>query len=150
VEPSPFYRQHVALDAPEINGSSFRPFWRIRTHLDQLALDGTISHAEWLAARQFHRWAAIVLAGAWGSQSLDRTDAAPIADSLILARRIDARDALHRVRSELGPVAFALLEAHIVNDETWRQIARRFAVTPPTARKWVIIALRALVGTIRT
>jgi hypothetical protein len=150
LEPSRFYRQHVALDAPEIDTRSFRPYWRVRTRLDQLLIDRAISHLDWLAGVMFRIWAERALGAAYGGQSLSRADRSPIDFSLSAVRQIDARGRLHKIRADLGPIIFGLLELHVVEDRNWQDIARTLRCHPTTARKWTIDALRALAAAIWT
>jgi len=143
MEPSAFYRQHFALEAPEVDALSFRPFWRIRTRLDDLLHAGAITHREWFAGVMFRVFSETRYGAAYGSTSFDRVGGSPIRDNAS-ARRIDAGDRLNRVRAELGPDRIRLLEAHIVADANWRDIAEIWHVHPNTVRKWTIAALKAL------
>jgi hypothetical protein len=43
-------RQHGPVEPPKIDGTAFKPFWKARTRVDQLAAAGAISAAEWTAA----------------------------------------------------------------------------------------------------
>jgi hypothetical protein len=149
-EPSAFYKQHVALDAPQIDSRAFRPFWRVRTGLDALLLDGAISYIEWRAARLFRALCERVLSNTWRTQSFDRTAHSEFADALAITRRADAIGDLRRIRLAVGPVVFALLEAHVVNDEPWTRIARRFDVHRKTVRAWTIAAIKMLATVIFT
>jgi hypothetical protein len=58
-----------------------------------------------------------------------------------MARRISASAQLGQVRADLGPFAFWLLEACLVDDASWRYLGDRFGVDPKTVRAWTIAAL---------
>jgi hypothetical protein len=146
-QPSKFYRNHVALDAPAIDDESFRPYWRVRTRLDQLLLDRAISVVVWRAAASFRSLGEIVLAEAWQTRWLDQR-ASGFDYGMALARRADALDRLRDIRRDLGDFAFDLLEAHLVDNETWTALGRRYRVHPKTVRSWTIVALKALAAVI--
>ena len=44
--PGSFFRQHHEVEGPEVSARAFRPAWRVRTKLDQLALEGKITGFE--------------------------------------------------------------------------------------------------------
>lgn len=146
VGPSPYFRQHHAVEAPQIDGAAFRPFWKLRPRLEQLLIDRAISITEYRAGQIFRMLAEIVLAGDWPkSQWLGKTHANSRGGlDLAISRRADALNRLHAIRRELGPVGFALLEYHLVDDLSWRAIGARYCRDPKTVRAWTIAALRAL------
>lgn len=146
MEPSRFYRQHHAVEAPAIDAVEFRPFFRVRPKLEQLLLDRAISIIEYRAGQRFRALAEIVLAGDWpNAQWLDKTRVNGRGGlDLAISRRVDALNRLDAIRRALGPVGFALLEAHLVDDLTWRAIGARYRRDPKTVRAWTIVALRAL------
>lgn len=142
--PTDQYRQHHAVDVPKVDADSFRPFWRVRTRLDQLLLDRAITVPEWRAAIMLRTLAEIVLSASWRSTPLDRNEPSGIATGIAVARRLDAIDRLQQIQAALGGWAFGLLESHVVNDQTWVDIGARLNVHPKTARNWTILALKAL------
>lgn len=147
-EPSKFYQQHHAIDPPAIDAQSFRPYWRLRTRLDQLLLDGAISYPEWRAARLFRALCETALAGAFRTQSLNRGDGDPLGIALAATRRIDASRRLLAIRGHLGAPAAELLEKHLVDDLSWATLGQRLGVHPKTARTWAIAAVKALAAVI--
>lgn len=144
LEPSPFFRQHVALDAPEIDARSFRPYWRVRTRLDQLLIDHAISYAQWYAGVTFRLWVERRLGASYGGQSLDRSDRPSAGFDASAVRGIDASDELDRVCVDLGADHLRLVSLFVVHDVNFRDIARALDCHPTTARKRTIDALRAL------
>ena len=152
-QPLDYYQQHHALDAPKIDADSFRPFWRRRTHLDQLLIDRAIGIRQHRAGQRFRALAETAMSGAYRTQSLDRggSDRGDnLSNGVAIAAHLDALARLATIRAALGPFAFVLLEVHLVRDLNWRAIAARYHVTPRTARAWVIVALHGLADLLRT
>ncbi|HEY2528078.1 MAG TPA: hypothetical protein VGJ20_09055 [Xanthobacteraceae bacterium] len=143
-EPSAFFRQHHAVEPPAIDALAFRPFWRVRTRLDQLLIDGAISFPEWRAGQIFRTLAERVLAATWRSQWVDRVQVPATSFDRGLAARADALKQLAAIHAALGGFAVNLLEAHIVNDERWKELGPRLGVHPRTARQYTIAAVKAL------
>src|SRR5947208_16521057 len=102
--PSPFFRQHHGLEPPAIDWGTFRRYWRVRTRLDRLLLDGAISPQEWSAAARLRR---IIEASYAGMLPIHRLDGEPRGgvSGPALARRVDALARLAGVRAGLGTVA---------------------------------------------
>lgn len=144
MEPSRFFLQHVALDAPEIDAGSFRPYWRVRTRLDQLLDDNAITFAQWYSAVTLRAWVLRGVGGSYGGQSFDRADRPASGFDASAVRRIDASGHLDRVSADLGADHCRLLNLFVVWDVNFRDIARVLQVHPTTARKRTIDALRAL------
>ena len=144
-EPSPFFRQHHAVEAPAIDDATFRPYWRLRPRLDQLLLDRAISITEWRAATLFRGDAERVAARRWRTSSTDRASGGgDLAIAIGLTRYLDAAARLNEINRAIGAWAFDLLEAHIVDDLSWRLLGERYGVHSKTARSWTILSLRAL------
>jgi hypothetical protein len=143
-EPTKFFRQHHAVDSPAIDENAFRPYWRVRSRLDQLLLDGAISFPVWRAGAAFRVLAEMVIAELYPAKWLDQTAKNQLGFGLSLAGRIDALDRLQRVRAALGGFAFELLERHLVDDQSWARLAQRYGAHPKTVRNWTITALQAL------
>jgi hypothetical protein len=143
-EPSPQLHQHHAIDPPAIDYATFRPFWRIRTRLDTLLLDGAISFAVWRAGVAFRTAAEIVIRETWRSRMAETRMAEANAPGGMLARRVDAANQLRAIRAALGGFAFDVLEMHLVEDMSWSELGRRCGVHSKTARAWVVTALQGL------
>lgn len=145
-EPTKYFRQHHAVEAPAIDERAFRPFWRVRTRLDQLLIDGAISFPVWRAGVSFRLLAEIVLSQQYPAKWLgvDRGEQNRLGFDTSIAGRIDAINRLGDLRRALGGFALDLLEAHAVDDLTWAELGRRYGVHGKTARTWTIVTLRAL------
>lgn len=149
-EPNAYFRQHYAVDAPQIDGTAFRPWWKVRPKetpkLEILFyVDHAISITEYRAGQRFRALAEIVMAGDFPSPPwFDKTGKSRGGLDLAISRRRDARSRLERVRVDMGPVGFALLEYHLVKDLSWTDLGARFLHHPKTVRVWTIAALRRL------
>lgn len=140
-EPSSFYRQHHAVEAPAIDGAEFRPYWRVWTRLDQLLADRAINSNQWRAGVEFRRIAELVLSDQWKPPNLDRVGGGQ--DNMI-PKRIDALKRKAYIRGALGSFAVDLLELHLVGDLPWVQLGEHYGVDRRTAREWTIVSLTAL------
>jgi hypothetical protein len=148
--PSALYRQHHQVEAPRVDDRHFRPHWRIITRLDGLLADRAITAAEWHAAAdyrdlvdQFHR-RTLARPAAMGTGTMLGVG------SNVVERIVDNLDAgarLVQIRTALGAVACALLDAALVRDLSWAELGRELCRDPKTARAWVIAAIKAL-GTV--
>lgn len=145
-EPSKFFTQHHAVEAPTIDERSFRPFWRVRTHLDALLIDGAIGWPVWRAAVEYRTLAEVVLAGQWPAKWLDadQADNSRGGFDVSIAFRIDAVDRLKSIHRALGNFPTGLLQAHLVDDLKWVELGRRYSVHAKTARSWTVVTLGAL------
>jgi hypothetical protein len=142
-EPSPFFRQHHGLEPPAIDWGTWRPYWRVRTRLDRLLLDGAITPHEWQAAVRLR---ATIEAARVAMLPIHRLDGEQHGGSSgpALARRVDAMARLECVRAGLGSFALGLLEACLVDDASWRYLGARLGIDPKTARAWTIAVIRSL------
>lgn len=142
-EPSPFLRQHHGLEPPAIDMGTWRPYWRVRTRLDRLLLDGAITSHEWRAAVRLR---ALCEAAQTAILPIHRLDGEPRGGDSgpALVRRVDALARLEIVRAGLGSFAVGLLEVCLVDDCSWRYLGHRLGIDPKTARAWTITALHAL------
>lgn len=146
-EPSKFFTQHHAVEAPVIDDVEFRQHWRVCTRLDQLFHDRAISFAEWRAGQAFRTIAERVLATSWPAPNWDTGNSGRGFDAGLVARHA-AITRLHELHDDLGGFAIDLLEMHIVDDLDWTELGRRQGVHAKTARRWTIITLGALASVI--
>jgi len=147
-EPTKYFQQHHAVEAPAIGEHSFRPFWRVRTRLDQLLIDGAISFPVWRAAALFRTLSEIVIADDWPATSMTFSEGGALGFDVSSIRRIDALNRLHAIRNCVGRTVFAMIERHVVEDQSWTQLAGYYGVHPKTVRSWTIAALQALAAII--
>jgi hypothetical protein len=141
--PSPFFRQHHGVEPPAIDFGQWRPYWRVRTRLDRLLLDGAITPQEWSVAAALRATMEAARAAMLPTRSWDREPHGR-SPGPALARRADALARLDGVRANLGSFALWLLEACLADDASWRYLGARLGVDPKTARAWTIAAIRAL------
>jgi hypothetical protein len=145
-EPSKFFTQHHAVEAPSIDEHSFRTFWKVKhlIRLGELYRSRKITPIAWRAGIEFANVAEIALAEQWPSAWLDeRGDGGGHYDAGI-AYYLDADDRRRAIERELGAFAVRLLDAHLVDDLTWAELGRRLRVHPQTAKAWTIDHLNAL------
>ena len=141
-EPSPFFRQHHALESPSIDDTSFRPYWRVWTRLDQLLADQAIGPVVWRAGVGFRRLQEIVVTDQWKTPNLEYVGSG--GGDMTVPRRLDALKAVALVRREIGSFAVDLLELHLVADLPWERLGQQYGVHRKTARNWTIICLEML------
>jgi hypothetical protein len=143
-EPSPFFRQHHGLEAPAIDFGAWRPYWRIRTRLDRLLLDGAITAREWGIASRLRSAFEAAQAGIMPIHQLDGDPRRARAASPPSGHRADALARLNQLRATLGSLTLGLLQACLVEDCSWAWLGKCLAVDPKTARAWTIAAIHAL------
>jgi hypothetical protein len=141
--PSVHYTQHYAVDEPLIDRGVFRPFWRRRSRLDALLLDGTLSPGEWRTAHNLRSIIEAVRSTSMPVHAWDRAGGGGSSDDA-LSRRVDAMAQLAAIRSAIGSFAVTILEAVIVDDVSWAALGAFWNVHPKTARRWTVTSLRAL------
>lgn len=143
-EPSKFYTQHHAVEAPVIDGREFRSWWTVRKtlRLDELLKDQAITFAMWRAGVSFRLLAEIVAASELPAHWLDSPGGGGTMDRIVIS--VDADKKLNNIRREVGRFWFRLLELHLVDDLTWAELGRRLNVHRKTARNWTIAALALL------
>jgi hypothetical protein len=144
MEPTAAYRQHFAVVPPRIDAVAYRPYWTVRTRVDRLLLDGTITLREWRAAVAFRAALFATLAASWPARRLDGGTGYGTPGRMIEVR-LDAFARLRRVRHHLGGFAAGLIEVFLIDNENWSEIGRRLGVDPKTAKMWTVASLRALV-----
>lgn len=140
-EPSAYYTQHHAVDAPRIDGVAFQPFWRVRmrTRLDRLFADGAISMLEWRAGLRF-RAAVDHLSGERRAYDYVRHERG----LGVGAGRLNAMEYLGRVKASLGPISTALVWSCVVDDASWAAVGRWLLIDPKTAKRWTVLSLQVL------
>lgn len=142
-EPSPFYRQHVALDEPVVDGNAFRTWRRVRTHIDDLHDAKLVTDPQWRAFTLFAILVEIAHPGSYRTQSFERSDTA--GDPIVaMARRIEAASKLNGIGERIGKQHFEVLLAHALTNAKWRILAKAFRVHHSTMRRWTITALQRL------
>jgi hypothetical protein len=141
-------RRAVAVDPPDINGTAFRPWFRVRTRLDALHAAGAIDDAEYAGACAFRADWHRVAGGVTSSLALDGIGAGVAASDSAHAHAIAgvaAAGRLRLIRARLGAEGFRLLELSFADDTSWAAIGRAFDCTRETARDRTVKAIRRLV-----
>lgn len=143
---SRYYQQHVALDAPQVDSSAFRPFWRVTTRLDRLLNDGAIGYAEWHAGRHFRSLIDTCVIGVWPGQTLgkDGGSGSGSLGSKLMDIRLDAIRRVEWVRETLGDRPTSLIASCTVDNRSWAATGRQFGMAPQTAKLWTVRALKGL------
>lgn len=141
-EPSRFFTQHHAVEAPSIDERAFRAYWRVWTRLDQLLADRAINSLTWRAGVEFRRLQELVLTDQWKTPNLDHIGGG--GSDMTMPRRMDALKAVALVRRDIGSFAVDLLELHLVADLPWETLGKQYGVHRKTVRGWTIVALEVL------
>jgi hypothetical protein len=145
--PSPERRRHNEIEAPLVDSQHFRTAWRVRSRLDRLMSEKTLSVREWAIARAYRDLYDAAFRGEVQVIRLDGTGRGSGYRGDQLERSEGQLEALVRlrvIRTALGDVATDLVEACVVHDRAWGQTARTLGRDPHTVRRWTLIALRAL------
>jgi|HubBroStandDraft_3_1064219.scaffolds.fasta_scaffold08362_6 hypothetical protein len=144
MQPTAEFAQHHDLEAPRIDGRSFRQAWRVQTRLNRLLVEGAITPQAWIAALIFRATWDTVFTGLWSVSRWEPAIASSRPTDDRLVNRLDALTALRRLRSNLGRRDYELIEVCIVDDISWSSLGRQLHVDPKTARTRTVTALRAL------
>jgi hypothetical protein len=142
-EPTPFFRQHHAIEAPAIDQWHFRTYYRVWTRLDQLKADHAISPYVWLCGCEYRHIAELVLSDDWKCPSFEAIGAGGIPYDPSRGR-IDAGNRKAEIRKHLGAFAVNLLELHLVGDLPWETLGKLYGVHRKTVRGWTIECLEGL------
>ncbi len=141
--PTPAFRQHHDVAAPQVDPTAFRQGWRVASRLDQLLEAGAIERESWEAAGQWRRWAettAPARAQAWDV----RVDRSLTSNETAMLHRVTAAARLRACAQALGELRIQLLDLHVIRDASWRDISARAGVSDKTVKAMVIEALEAL------
>jgi hypothetical protein len=141
--PTPQYRRHHDVSAPQVDSISFRQSWRVSTRLDNLLEAGRIDREAWDCAQEWRRWAELICLS-----HVQRWDVRPDTpchpSDLPMLRRVEAAAKLRACAEALGELRIRLLDCCVARDLSWREIATLLRVSDKTATVWVIEALFAL------
>ncbi len=141
--PTPEFRHHHDVTAPQVDSTAFRQGWRVTTRLDALLDAGRIDREAWEAAQQWRRWAEVVTpfrAQAWDVH----VDVSVVPTDAGMLLRVNAAAKLRQVADALGPLRVKLLESVVVKDLSWLELARLLRVSDKTAQGFAVEALEAL------
>jgi hypothetical protein len=142
-----FRRQHNEIEPPLVNDRHFRTAFRVKSRLDRLVSEKTITVREWTIAVEYRCIYAAAFRGAVQSTRLDGTGHGRSYRGSRLERsegQLAALARLQTIRTALGAVETDLVEACAVRDQAWCETARALGRDPKTVRSWTLIALRRL------
>jgi hypothetical protein len=147
--PSPFYKQHHAVEAPVVDATEFRTAWRRRSPVDGLLAGGLISAREYRVAIGFRRTYEAAHRGSltgstWGTTFVDPHCRQPRPERS--ERELDAVGWIRTVEHALGGL-YPLVEWCVVAELSWCEIGRRVGIDPRTGRRWCAVAIAALAAT---
>lgn len=142
-QPTPAYRQHHDVAAPQVDATAFRQGWRVCSRLDSLLEVGRIDRESWDAAHAWRRWAETVTP--FGRQSWDvRVDVSVVPNDTGMLIRTTAATKLREVAAALGELRVRILEAVLVKDLPWTELGKLLRLSDKAARDWAVEALEAL------
>lgn len=143
-QPSPEFRQHHDVEAPQVDASAFRQGFRVRTRLDRLLLDGRITSGQWQVADEYRcAWAIALRLGGLSGAQLGRVSGHSDPHESALAN-LATIERLRLAEIAIGNRNARLCFACFVEDRSWAEIGREFHRNPETVREWTVSALYAL------
>ena len=142
-QPTPSYRQHHDVTAPQIDPTAFRPGWLVQTRLWSLFDSGKIDRDGLDAALTWRRWAEVITPIRVQSWEV-RVDMRAGPGDGGMAHRVDAAGRLREAAAALGRLRIAILEACVLKDHSWLALARLLRVSDKTARDRTVEAITAL------
>lgn len=130
-QPTPAFRQRHAIEAPKIDARTRRPYWLVISRFGRLYTAGRINHASMEAGRMWREDCERV-----SGRSPPQFSGLP-AGITPGARtpgddQLDAQARLRVARDKLGADAVALLTRVIIEDKSWRSLAKQHRVTTRT------------------
>jgi hypothetical protein len=141
--PTAEYRTRHRVEAPQVDAGHFRQGWRVATRLDGLLEAGRIDREQWDCAQQWRRWAETVTP--FRQQQWDvRVDRSPVPNDAGMLWRVTAATKLRQAAAALGELRVRLLEACVLRDRSWREIATAMRLSDKTAREYAAEAIEAL------
>lgn len=144
-QPSPEYRRHHDVEAPEVNVRHFRQGWLVHTRLDALHRTGRITAGERQAALEYRAACERVLMATGGTSALGvRVSGGGGGDGDRLAAVADILTRLRETEAAIGRYAFALCFACAVTDCSWIELGRAIGRDRETAREHTAAAFRRL------
>ena len=144
MKPTPQFRRHHAVEAPAVDGNTFRPGWRVSTRLDGLFAAHLITAGEWQAASEYRdAWERVLAMARTASLTAAAGGGGGDAHAPIVAA-CDAVERLRLVAVQIGHAADLLVFRCAVEDRPWAWSARQLRRDPHTVRTWTVAAIGAL------
>jgi hypothetical protein len=142
--PTPQYRRHHNVTAPQVDSTAFRPGWRVATRLDSLFEAGRIDREAWDCAHEWRRWAETIVPSRVQQWAIRVDMPHASARDAGMLWRIAAATKLREAGEALGELRVKLLEASVLHDLSWRAIATQLRCSDKTALDRVAEAVTAL------
>jgi hypothetical protein len=141
--PTPQYQHHHDVTVPQVDSTAFRQGWRVATRLDGLFEAGRIDREAWDCACEWRRWAAAVTP--FRVQPLDvRVDVSAVPSDAGMLFRVHAATKLRAAAVAIGELRAKIIEAVVLHDVSWRQLAQQLRVSDKTATQRAAEAVVAL------
>jgi hypothetical protein len=141
--PTPQFRRHHDVTAPQVDTTAFRQGWRVATRLDSLLEAGRIDREAWDCAHEWRRWAETVTP--FRAQPWDvRVDISAVPTDAGMLLRVHAATKLREAAVAIGALRAKILEAVVLHDCSWRQLAQQLRVSDKTAMQRTAEAVVAL------
>jgi hypothetical protein len=141
--PTPQYRRHHDVAAPQVDSTAFRQSWRVATRLDSLVETGRIDREAWDCACEWRRWAETVTLSRARPWDI-RVDISAVPADAGMLFRVHAATKLREAVAAIGPLRAKILEAVVLHDCSWRQLAQQLRVSDKTATQRAAEAVVAL------
>ncbi len=146
--PSPEYRRHHDVAAPEISARAFHPGWRVTGRLLGLHEAGRIDREQLEAALIWRAWTEAI-APVHGHDWTVRVDCSLGAGGNVPFSRLDAASHLRACATALGAGRMVLLRLSVLEDVSWSKVGRALGVSDKTGVDRVVEALAALAAWFR-
>jgi hypothetical protein len=141
--PTPEFVRHYDVAAPQVDRDAFRPGWQVATRLHALLDLGRIDREEFDFALEWRRCAEVIAPSHTSSFSPRVDKSVGPADKGMLLR-VRAAGWLRECSDALGPLRIKLLEACVLHDRSWVDVAALIRVSDKTAVNYVVEAIEAL------
>jgi hypothetical protein len=137
------FQRHHDVAAPQVDATAFRQGWRVATRLDSLLESGRIDRQAWDCACEWRRWAATITPVRVQPWDV-RVDVSAVPSDAGMLFRVHAATKLREAAAGIGPVRAKILEAVVLHDCSWRQLAQQLRVSDKTASQRAAEAVVAL------
>jgi hypothetical protein len=141
--PTPQFQQHHQVQPPRIDAGAFRPGWLVMARVDSLLERGLIDREAWDAAHEWRRWAETVHPSPT-TRLETRVDISTVPRDAGMLHRLGVATRLRECAEAIGPLRTKILEALIVHDRSWSELARLLQVSDKTAMARAAEAVAAL------
>jgi hypothetical protein len=131
------------VTAPQVDSTAFRQGWRVATRLDALLETGRINREQHDVACEWRRWAETVTPSRARPWDI-RVDISAVPTDAGMLFRVHAATKLREAAAAIGELRARILEAVVLHDCSWRQLAQQLRVSDKTATQRAAEAVVAL------